>query len=367
MITVQQTNSKEQMKKLLKYVEINWFSLTFITAYLVLIFYFITEYQYAFNYKALFNESYKLSFFCSLFLCLYIVKVLVKKKVSYYLFISTFILTGLLFYSYDYPNREYLSIVLCLCICFFSYAIIGLRYFKFVFYIFFLLFAYNLIICIYSAINEGAIRGIINNSGILAIYMAINIPVLFFFAIHLIYKTHFLQVFKRIDLLFLLFLISIIITVFTIILKSESRTAILTMLILIVLYVKKFNILILKNRFFSTTVWVTCGLAITIVLLNHIINLSSTKESSVKGRFIMYKIASSHLLDNFWLGTGLGRFSWFYPQWQAEYFKSHSDYLSKSLLRSSGECYIILNEYLQILLSVGLIGTVMPGFFFFLL
>jgi hypothetical protein len=64
-----------------------------------------------------------------------------------------------------------------------------------------------------------------------------------------------------------------------------------------------------------------------------------------------------HIADHFWMGTGLGRFTWYYPQWQAQYFIDHSK-VPKDYFLSAGESYIIFNEYVQLFKEVGFIGCI---------
>jgi hypothetical protein len=76
---------------------------------------------------------------------------------------------------------------------------------------------------------------------------------------------------------------------------------------------------------------------------------------SAMGRLLSSEIALRHIWDHIWTGVGIGRFTWYYPQWQAEYFsfqpKHNPDYFL-----SASEIYIILNEYLQLFTTIGLFG-----------
>jgi hypothetical protein len=82
------------------------------------------------------------------------------------------------------------------------------------------------------------------------------------------------------------------------------------------------------------------------------------KEGSSIGRLLILDISLRHLPDHFWLGTGLGRFSWYYPQWQAAYFLSHPQPESSFFL-SAGETYVAFNEFLQVFETFGLLGFVL--------
>jgi hypothetical protein len=79
------------------------------------------------------------------------------------------------------------------------------------------------------------------------------------------------------------------------------------------------------------------------------------KKASAFGRAMKWEIAGRHIGDHFFTGTGIGRFSWYYPQWQAQYFAANPD-ASGAYYLSAGESYIIFNEYLQLFETIGIIG-----------
>lgn len=339
----------------------NWFLGLLFLIFLFLIFYFVSTYQYAFNYQILFNENYNLSCYCCFFLGCYSLNLVAKNKLSYYSIISLAIQVGLLLYSYLYPNREYLIVLLCSFTWFFSCQNIRLRYLRYIIFVFFLLFVYNTLICFYSILTLGVINGIMNNYGIVGIYTAINLPVIFFIIIQQIRKRNADTTYKDNIILFCLF--TILMMAFTIITKSESRTAIITSFILMVMFAKKLygNLANDKFAFISKITGIILFLILTV---NFSFYISQAKERSFSGRLLMLKIAGSHSFDNFWMGTGVGRFSWFYPQWQADYFRKFASDSILPLVTNAGESYIILNEYLQLYLSIGIIGTVILVFLF---
>ena len=83
--------------------------------------------------------------------------------------------------------------------------------------------------------------------------------------------------------------------------------------------------------------------------------LFAMKKESAFGRLLKVQVIWNHITDNFWLGTGLGRFSWRYPQWQADYFKTNESPPLEYYL-SADESYIIFNEWLQLFKETGIIG-----------
>jgi len=149
-------------------------------------------------------------------------------------------------------------------------------------------------------------------------------------------------------------LIIILLITYVVILRSESRTALFTSIIILCLYAKKLNN---KEKRVPNVVKLVIALML-VFFIYYIFNLFIAKEASLSGRVIMIRIAIIHVFDSFWWGTGLGRFNWFYPQWQASYFENLPPNSNPPLVRNVGETYIIFNEFLQIFLSIGLIGTI---------
>ncbi|MBS1916250.1 MAG: O-antigen ligase family protein [Bacteroidetes bacterium] len=94
----------------------------------------------------------------------------------------------------------------------------------------------------------------------------------------------------------------------------------------------------------------------TIVVSGIICYLVYFKKTSAIGRILMWKVVISHWKDHFWFGTGLGRFTWYYPQWQADYFLQH--HTTCDFFLAAGESYIIFNEYLQLFKEIGFIGFI---------
>jgi hypothetical protein len=86
-----------------------------------------------------------------------------------------------------------------------------------------------------------------------------------------------------------------------------------------------------------------------------IIYLVYLKQLSAWGRLMMSDISARHLWEHFFFGTGIGQFTWYYPQWQAQYFATHS-VVPDNYFLSAGESYIIFNEYLQLFETIGMFG-----------
>ncbi|WP_165760271.1 O-antigen ligase family protein [Niastella populi] len=87
--------------------------------------------------------------------------------------------------------------------------------------------------------------------------------------------------------------------------------------------------------------------------------LFNLKKLSAITRLMTLDIAKEHIADHVWLGTGPGRVSWHYPQWQAQYFATHPHPPNYYFL-SAGESYYLFNEYVELFFMIGL-----PGFIVF--
>lgn len=83
--------------------------------------------------------------------------------------------------------------------------------------------------------------------------------------------------------------------------------------------------------------------------------LFEVKKMSAYGRMLMIDIAWRHRADALLFGTGLGRFTWYYPMWQADYFK-HTVNPPMAFYLSAGESYLIFNEFIQLFETIGILG-----------
>ncbi|MGE7777766.1 O-antigen ligase family protein [Chitinophaga sp. NPDC101104] len=83
--------------------------------------------------------------------------------------------------------------------------------------------------------------------------------------------------------------------------------------------------------------------------------LFGIKRMSATGRLLKLQVAGAHWADHWWWGTGPGRFSWYYPCWQAAYFRENPE-PPAAFVMSAGESYILFNEFLQIFEETGLVG-----------
>lgn len=137
--------------------------------------------------------------------------------------------------------------------------------------------------------------------------------------------------------------------------RTESRTAIIAMATLLFFFLAM-NIRV-RTRFktFPKPVMLPLALMLVVGLGYTVHYLFHLKRLSASGRVMKLYIAGAHLNDHLLLGTGIGRFTWYYPQWQASYFGSHPD-PPKDFYLSASESFILFNEYLQMIETVGIIG-----------
>lgn len=197
--------------------------------------------------------------------------------------------------------------------------------------------------------EPGAIIGSLHNTGVLAIFLVIQLPLLWYSTVY--YSLKWMPRHGR-WIRFALFCPAVFL-VLAICVHSRARMAIVTIAVLLILVLWRYC----KNALFRLRMYVR---AVSVLLLLCIAILSGyyffhMKEGSSIGRLLILDVSVRHLPDHFWLGTGLGRFSWYYPQWQAAYFFDHP-LLEGPFFLSAGETYIVFNEFLQLLETVGLLG-----------
>jgi hypothetical protein len=200
-----------------------------------------------------------------------------------------------------------------------------------------------------------SIKGTFQNSGILACFMVVSFPTLLF-VLHTYFKKAVLKI-----ILGVFFCVAVII----ILIVTKSRTGILAFLILIPIlsynyrYIS-FQALRKMSKFKKA---ILCGILIVCILFL-LVGLIDIKKLSAFGRLLTLKIGVSHLDDNLLFGTGPGRFTWYYPQWQIEYFASTPAPPLEFYL-SAGETSLLFNEFFQLVLEVGLIGAGIIIFIFY--
>lgn len=187
------------------------------------------------------------------------------------------------------------------------------------------------------------ITGNLENSGVYSFYLVINLPLVFY----CIHKTRLSFWFKILSIDILLIVV-IIILLFT-----QARTSIITLIAFIALIVFKHSHAKINLLFFRKRLSV---LLVTTILFGLIIfYLMSIKADSVNGRILITKVCLQNIKKYCLTGIGIGQFSYYYPLWQINYFSFNHDVPAKYFLNAT-ESHIALNEPLQIFIETGVLG-----------
>lgn len=213
--------------------------------------------------------------------------------------------------------------------------------------ILFIIISISTIHTIISIINNWSspLIGIMNNSGITGIYLAITYPIGLFFLLkiqRIVYKI----------------IYGSILTLSTIcILLTDSRSAILSITICtIYIYIKNSNSImnhIRKNSTKKSSIYILLFISLCIVSLYNLIN---HRKESVDGRILIYKITTKMISDKPIFGFGYNTFYSVYPDYQASYFNKHPN--SKYKLLADNTKYGF-NEILQIGVENGITGIIL--------
>lgn len=351
-------------------------SVMFVALTLYLVFFFSFIYPFSFNYEIEINDHYYLA--CTwpvagVIILLYgIVNRFVFSVVQVLFLLFLVYISFLIYFSkyYHWGNEHFTvvtSVMLSVGLILFVKEI---RIVYFLFFLFSLLLVYELYtgyqqyigLKDYTTNISLEIRGSFQNSGVFAIYLVTQLPILYFVSWDLkmplavknkYQKKLFIRWIRKAAFLLLLLL-----TIF-LIYKTQSRTAYISSLAAAIgwFLIKRGESF--KNQLKKITVFWLALITVTAVGILAVAGyyLFVMKKMSALGRMMKIEITCEHIMDHFWLGTGLGRFTWYYPQWQAEYFATNP-HPSKSYFLSAGESYIIFNEPLQLLKEAGLIGFI---------
>ena len=301
---------------------------------------------FAFNFENNEHGYYLLAYLTTVALFLHaFLRFLNKRQKIYYN--ELLVLIPLLFQIYYlYIGNEYASIIATCIIQFGMLKKISLARLKIVLYVIFACYAAEIAYAAYNLIfyDSSALKGTLHNTGVFAIYLIIFIPLC-----HYIIKKHLKT--RYFNILFGLFIVLMLFFV----LAVKSRTSLIALFLVFALpyfffYLKKQRLGI--KLFFS----ISAGLAF-VYLFHYLFYLKSTSSA---GRLLMLKVAFSHITEHFWWGVGLGKFTWHYPLWQAEFFTKNGHIELQEVL-SAGDTYVIFNEFIQLFMTIGLVGFVLLG------
>lgn len=301
----------------------------------------------AFNFGLGQNGHYELLALCSLALATYTLTSLpnFQQQSGRIIICSLLVTCCCLDSSNEYLNTVSIMLILSILVCGASTKSL-LPWF---FYGNLLFLLIQVSIALYQYCQGDPMTGSLDNTGILANCLSTSVPSLFV-AFRLTQPVK-----KHVFSLFFFFLFGIVLFI---VIGNRARTALVSLALTTALlgfhYARNCYTTHGQQLPVRFRVIYLSGIALCIVSI--MLYSSSIKQQSSAGRLLMNRIAVQHLGDHFWLGTGLGRFTWFYPQWQANYFLNHPD---DPLWLSAGESYIIFNEYLQLVETIGFPGMLL--------
>ncbi|NLR58368.1 O-antigen ligase family protein [Chitinophaga polysaccharea] len=335
--------------------------------WLACILYFILRYPFSFNYEIYINNHYTLAWtllyfpFSLIFFFIISIKPgyignsvkTLPNGPGYFVVFTMAIVWVLLLFSnyYSFGNEHFFVCIsmfalLCSLLLFNNIdSIIPIIVSLAVAFMFQLYAGYSQLLAVAGSENESLmIRGNLHNSGIYACYLVISFP----------FFCYILPLKKRAPLI----ICSIIaLAVISLVFVTKSRSAIVAAFVMLLAFAGSTWSKNLRRyaAAMPMIVKLTLSASMTLTLSGAGYYLFQAKRMSALGRMLKIRITWEHITDHFWLGTGLGRFSWYYPQWQSDYFRSHPD-ISQAEIFSAGESYILFNEYLQLLKEVGIGG-----------
>lgn len=340
----------------------------------VLYIYFAFFYRFSFNYETDINGQYFSVFIAVTALTLVCGLNILKRefnKVQYWVVIMTalLLLVPVFFDRYsagnEYCTNVLSALILFACLVFIpAHIIITLPYLLIAVLLWQLGIAFEQMNGVSFDADQLNLQGSFQNSGVFCCYLVIHLPLLYYAAFQQAGSKpgRWGRVLTWLKIIcFLLVMVFILYIVYC----SRSRSAIIAVVAGIAGYCLFTFGGGIKGRLQRIPKWATIGSMLFLLLLAACgaWYLFYLKPASAIGRAMKWKIAAGHIGDHLWAGTGIGRFSWYYPQWQAQYFASGTN-PPETYLFSAGESYIIFNEYLQLFETIGLIGF--AGFVFLL-
>ncbi len=344
--------------------------------------YFLLVFAFSFNFKTQANQQYFLSIFPGV-LSLCFLMCLFRQRPSFLsglLCWLLIVLCCLLGFSkfFSFSNEYFLTIAVIVLLFIVAGLIAGNKFIQFILVALTLAYIAEIIIGL-RQINNGKglssrLTGTLQNSGVYACYIVTGTPFFYYSLFHLkiisywrgdknrivffhnravclLQNARFILWIKR-----LLFVLVIIFFVFTLY-YTQSRSAILGFIAVIVALIVLEYGSIVTHRFSNIPkpfLFLAGGLLISLSSFADYY-LFHLKKLSAFGRVMKWDIAWQHISEHFWLGTGLGRLTWYYPQWQAQYFQTNINPPREYFL-SAGESYILFNEWLQLFVEVGFVG-----------
>ncbi|MFT3749345.1 MAG: O-antigen ligase family protein [Agriterribacter sp.] len=329
---------------------------------------FVFYYHFSFNYEINIQGQYYLLYtpIFSLLLMTYLFFFRVVRSIIVSVAVFLIIIGATLFFSeyYSFANEHFfvLTSIFTLSI---SILFTNQFFLRLLFSFLFLIFFYELYLGLSQYIDANSnygdislsIRGSLQNSGVYACYLAIQLPLFITLRSMVILP---LKIFRKDSKSIsitgkMISALTLLLTIF-IIIQTKSRTAYIAVTItaLTWLFLEYRDHLWKKIKSVPLLSSAILG-GIVIITISCCYYLLGIKKMSAVGRLLCADITWRHIKDDFWLGTGIGRFTLYYPEWQSQYFQTKLEPPIDYFL-SAGESYIIFNEYLQLFKEIGFVG-----------
>lgn len=263
--------------------------------------------------------------------------------------------------KYSFSNEHFFSALIFLF--FFTALRLGrLKLINFVVIIVVVSFFYELITGLVQIVAGREATGSLKNTGVFSLSMVISLPfVLYssdnFFGSWVCGKPKAWKYGKILTRGFLkkAFIALLLSFISVILYWTKSRTGILAFIALLVILYSNYRGFLFQKKSFFKVLLPLFLFALTIGTI--FFKLIVLKIGSVFGRLMLLKIAATKIDANLFFGTGLGRFSWYLPQWQSDFLKESGN-IEKSIFFNASENYLLFNEYIQLFLEVGIFGSV---------
>ncbi len=343
----------------------------YIIAFSCLIAYLSLSYRFAFNYETYLNQQYALVFFLPVAAIILIWLFIQRDNYGYSLYISLLLIicfSLLLHFSKDYTfgNELFFTLGIITLSSYSLYLLKSIKTIEIVVLCFVAIFIYQLYIGVYQTYNNKnplSISGSLQNSGVFAYYLVCNLPLLYWFSFYFSKRWFNARQVKYPTLIFIVAFILISILVFYLAIHVQSRTAMISLIVgmcsLVVYHYKRNIIEIIKS--IPNILKLAIGLISITTLIWFSIWIYNFKKLSAVGRLFGFYVSSDHIYDHLWFGTGIGRFTWYYPQWQSSYFEKNPK-PNLSFFFCADESYILFNDVLQFFITVGILGFLLCGY-----
>lgn len=187
------------------------------------------------------------------------------------------------------------------------------------------------------------LKGVMGNSGIMGIYIAIVVPLALGLA------------FAERQWWIKMLMTGVVLLLLTTLLITQSRTALLAVVAGCGYLVWRFTPLKrhctrwMQNR---QVIWFG-GFALAALLVAGTVALLQYRMGSVSGRALIYRSTLGMIADKPLLGHGYNTFAARYPDYQADYFANHPD---SPLVPYSDNSEVAFNEYLHLTAEYGVLG-----------